>query len=107
MIDRGKALREALEWKEAHGGARSLAREAQEFRLILEWFYAHREELVRIYPDQWIGLYQDRAVVASDLEELNGSMEKSGFPKSQALVAFLNTEGEEWTPNLLSGFFNA
>ncbi len=96
MTEKEKAIKEILEWIDQHGGAKAFAEEADEFQKSIDWFYAHREELVKQHPDQWIGMYQDKIVVASELEQLIERMENAGIPRGKALVEFLNTKEENW-----------
>ncbi|MBI4311899.1 MAG: hypothetical protein HY681_08960 [Chloroflexi bacterium] len=98
MVEKEKAIKEVLEWIERRGGANAFAEEADEFQRLIDWFYAHREELVKEHPDQWVGMYQNKVVVAGELEDLIERMEKAGIPRGKALVEFLNTKEEDWIP---------
>lgn len=96
MTEKEKATKEALEWIERKGGARAFAKDMEEFGALIDTFYAQRNDLVKKYPDHWIGMYQDKVVVAKEFHELMRQMDETGIPAGEAFVEFLNTEEEDW-----------
>jgi hypothetical protein len=69
--------------------------ELQRFRADIEYFQAHRDELARAHPDQWIAVYQQRLVgFAGGFEELLADLRARGVPPEHALVEHLTNADE-------------
>ena len=58
----------------------------------VEWFGAHRQDLIQQYPDQWVAILDQRVVgVANDAYALIEQLRDKGIPPSQPLRRELST----------------
>ena len=65
------------------------AREAERF------FDAHRDFLIATYPEQWVAIYGEQVVAASDqLEDLMARLEGTAFPLGHVFIDLASEDGE-------------
>ncbi len=67
----------------------------ERFRKDTQYFEAHREELVKRYPDQWVSIFDEQVVAASaDLEEVLAQKRAKGVPPGKGLVEYVTAKDE-------------
>ncbi len=69
--------------------------EIEHYRADALYFEAHRQELLRQYPEQWVAVY-DRQVVAtaSEIPELREQLDQQGFPRGEVFVEYVSTKDD-------------
>ena len=61
------------------------------------WFGAHRNELRKRYPDQWVGVYRERVIGASpDLGKLLRETRANGRPRGEGFYDFVHANPADW-----------
>ena len=62
----------------------------KKFKLDVDYYEAHREELLNSYPEQWVAIRDKQIIgVATSPEELRGILEGKGLPTDRILVRHL------------------
>lgn len=61
------------------------------------YFEAHREELLKQHPEQWVAIHNQKFLgAAPDFEELLGELQQKGAPLEQVLFERLTEQEEDW-----------
>ena len=61
------------------------------------WFGAHRNELRKRYPDQWVGVYREQVIGASpDLRKLLRETKANGRPPGEGFYDFVHANPADW-----------
>lgn len=69
--------------------------ELQEFKKDTRYYEAHRDELLRTYPEQWVAIYQECMIgVSPDFADLLEDLKARGFPVGRVLVEHLTEKGD-------------
>jgi hypothetical protein len=69
--------------------------ELARFQRDTDYFLAHRDALLRRYPDQWVGIYQGRVVAAApELGALLATLREQGVPAGRAYIQLLAQQPE-------------
>ncbi|MBI4492707.1 MAG: hypothetical protein HY690_07960 [Chloroflexi bacterium] len=61
--------------------------ELRRFRRDVEYYEAHREQLLQQYPEQWVAVFNQEIVGADpDFERLLATLDELGVPSEHALI---------------------
>ena len=68
-------------------------RELERFTQDMLYFDAHREELLRQYPERWVAIYNKQVVgAAKDITRLVRQLEREGIPPGHVFREYLTEE---------------
>lgn len=63
----------------------------------VRWFDAHRNELRKQYPDQWVGVYREQVIGSSpDLGKLLRETRANGYPREEGFYDFVHSNPADW-----------
>lgn len=72
-----------------------LQAELQRFKQDTQYYEAHREDLLKQYPEQWVAIFNQQVVgAAPDFDQLLRALEHSGIPAEQALIEHVTYKDE-------------
>ena len=67
----------------------------QRFRRDIDYYEAHREELLDRYPEQWVVIFNEQVVAtAPTVEQVLRGLRAKGVPPGQGLVEHLTRHDE-------------
>lgn len=74
-----------------------LQAELERFKQDTSYLDEHRHELLDVYPEQWIAIYNQRVVGASpDYEQLLAQVKAKGIPLTRGVYEHLSRKQEVW-----------
>lgn len=63
----------------------------------LEYFAAHRQELLKEHTEQWVAIYNQQVVAAAkDVKRLIKHLEKKGIPPGHVVRQYLTGNEDIW-----------
>lgn len=66
--------------------------ELQHFDQDIQFFNAHHREILRLYPDRWVAVYDEQVVGADeDLRRLLKGLKALGYPPGSSLIRLMET----------------
>ena len=69
----------------------------EQFHEDVIWFMTHRKELATKYPDQWVAVYLEEVVGASeDIYDLMAHLKANNVPIGSTYVDFAATKPKVW-----------
>ena len=69
----------------------------ERFHANVVWFDSHYDELLAKYPDQWVGICDEKVIGASpDLENLMVKMKANNQPLKHTFFDFLDSKQTIW-----------
>ena len=72
-----------------------LQAELQRFKQDTQYYEAHREDLLKQYPEQWVAIFNQQVVgAAPDFDQLLITLEQSGIPAERALIEHVTRREE-------------
>ena len=67
----------------------------ERFRRDAAYFWAHREQLLREYPDHWVAIYRQEVVGADpDFDRVLDMVEAKGIGPGEVFIEHLTTKDE-------------
>lgn len=73
----------------------SVSQRLQRFQRDIDYYEAHRAELLDRYPEQWVAIFNEQvAGTDHDVERLLAQLEEQGTPLERALIKQLTTKEE-------------
>ena len=73
----------------------SIPQRLQRFQRDIDYYEAHRAELLDRYPEQWVVIFNEQvAGTDHDVERLLAQLEEQGTPLESALIKRLTTKEE-------------
>ncbi len=73
----------------------SVSQRLRRFQRDIDYFEAHREELLDRYPEQWIAIFNEQVVgTAPTVEQVLDGLSAKGVPPGQGLVEQLTRHDE-------------
>ncbi len=68
---------------------------ADRFKRDVEYYQAHREELLEKYPEHWVTIFSERVVGADrDVDRLLAALRARAIPTEKAFVERVTAEDE-------------
>jgi hypothetical protein len=75
------------------GHPSELLRRHDLFKKSCDFFDAHYADLLRRYPDEWIGIFDGEVCAhAADMNEMLGQLDALGIPRATSYTEFLATQ---------------
>jgi phosphoglycolate phosphatase-like HAD superfamily hydrolase len=68
--------------------------ELARFQRDTDYFLEHYDELLREYPEHWVGIYEGQVTAAPEFRELLGRLRERGVPGGRAFIQFLTHKPE-------------
>lgn len=88
---------EAEQILEPFRGVEAATRRRREFEADCKYADAHREELRRLYPDQWVGIRHKTVLAHADTaEEVVRALDEAGEDASVAVLHHARVEEPRW-----------
>ncbi len=73
----------------------SISQRLQRFQRDIDYYEAHREELLDRYPEQWVAVFNEQVVsTAPTVEQVLRGLSAKGVPPGQGLVEHLTRHDE-------------
>ncbi|MBM2827260.1 MAG: hypothetical protein HW403_1324 [Dehalococcoidia bacterium] len=70
----------------------TVQQEIERYRKDALYFEENREEFLRLYPERWVAVYEQKMVgVAKHLPQLINSLKKKGLPSNHTFIEYLST----------------
>ena len=65
------------------------------FERDIDYYQAHRDELLRKYPEQWVAIFDQQVAGADpDVDRLLEKLEARGVPKEKAVVERVSSQDD-------------
>ena len=88
---------EAEQILEPFGGIEAATRRGREFETDCRYADAHREELKRLYPDQWVGIRHETVLAHADTAEaVLQALDEAGEDVSVTVLHHASVEEPRW-----------
>jgi hypothetical protein len=72
-----------------------LQAELQRFKRDTQYYEAHREALLKQYPEQWVAIFNQQVVgAAPDVDQLLTALQHEGIPAEHALIEHVTGKEE-------------
>ena len=72
-----------------------LQAELKRFKQNTQYYEAHREDLLKQYPEQWVAVFNQQVVgAAPDFDQFLTTLEQSGIPAERALIEHVTRREE-------------
>jgi hypothetical protein len=69
--------------------------ELQRFKRDIDYYEAHREELLKRYPEQWVAIFNEQVAASdADFDHLLSTLDQQGVPSERALIEHVTEEDE-------------
>lgn len=88
---------EAEELLEPFGGVEASLKRMREYNADVKYADAHRDELRRLYPDQWVGIRHKTVLAHADTaEEVVQALDEAGEDASVTVLHHASVEEPRW-----------
>jgi hypothetical protein len=75
----------------------AVLRDLEHYNRDLDYYVAHYDELLRRYPEHWVGIYGEQVAGADpDFDRLLADLQQRGIPPSCSFIEYLSSEPIEF-----------
>jgi hypothetical protein len=69
--------------------------ELRRFKRDIDYYEAHREELLKRYPEQWVAIFNEQVAASdSDFDHLLSTLDQHRVPSERALIKHVTEKDE-------------